>query len=396
MQFQDKEVTLQMNADVFLYGRTRTHDYFDMYLPEWLESYTEEYREYRKTVSFIMKIRDVLPEDRVNVLENTADSFMFISGRRISMLCRFCHICGEDEFGRPICSTEGFVVKSSDTEDLRKIIPDALAMMSGASRTCYDQYISDYGWEAKPDPVSLKADIVPGKYVFPQKEWFRTMKASLERTSRTFSFVCGDQQKSLYDYSSENDEVKINVFFAEDECTEIPADPEPENTGADFGTLVPYAGITKTTEGRLKYRFMLCRPDNSPGTGSIAYESYERETGSEIKLEELFRMYQSVCEYLARNGTDEKSRRKAVPYGSELTAEFSGKKLILEYHPPKEQKRSFMQIIKGEKLPDFTEYIFLREGEEERKLSDITPAVKLSDDRASVMFLYSELMEVTL
>ncbi|MBR6837866.1 MAG: hypothetical protein IKM72_17935, partial [Oscillospiraceae bacterium] len=113
-----------MTADVFLYGRTRTYDYFDMYLPEWLGKDTEEYREYRKTVSFVMKIRDILPEDKVKILKNTGNSFMFIYGRSISLLCRFCHICGEDEFGRPISSTEGLVVRNSDAESFRKIIPD--------------------------------------------------------------------------------------------------------------------------------------------------------------------------------------------------------------------------------------------------------------------------------
>ena len=47
-----------MELEVFLYGRTRTYDYFDMYIPSWLDNGSDEYREYRKTVSFIMKIRD--------------------------------------------------------------------------------------------------------------------------------------------------------------------------------------------------------------------------------------------------------------------------------------------------------------------------------------------------
>ena len=157
-----------------------------------------------------------------------------------------------------------------------------------------------------------------------------------------------------------------------------------------------YAGITKTSEGRLKYRVVVCRPDSVLNTGNIAYESYEREAGSEIKLEEIFNMYHSVCDYLSRNGTDEKSRRKAVPYGSESDAEFTGKKLKLEYAPPQNQKRSFMQIIKGEKLPDFTEYIFLRSEEGDRKLADITPVIKLSDDSSSRLVSYEALMEVTL
>lgn len=385
-----------MTADVFLYGRTRTYDYFDMYIPEWLGKDTEEYREYRKTVSYIMKIRDILPEDKVKILRNTANSFMFIYGRRISMLCRFCHICGEDEFGRPISSTEGFVVRNNDVESLRKILPDVIAMMSGADKTYYDLYNEKNGSEPKPQSETLVADVIPGKYLFPDNPQFKAMKKALGGTKNIFSFVYGDMEKSLYDYSSSEDEVKIDVFFASDECTEVPEDPPEEEGSADFGSLVTYAGITKTSEGRLKYRVVVCRPDSVLNTGNIAYESYEREAGSEIKLEEIFNMYHSVCDYLSRNGTDEKSRRKAVPYGSESDAEFTGKKLKLEYAPPQNQKRSFMQIIKGEKLPDFTEYIFLRSEEGDRKLADITPVIKLSDDSSSRLVSYEALMEVTL
>ena len=77
-----------MTADVFLYGRTKTYDYFDMYIPEWLGKDTEEYREYRKVVSFIMKIRDILPENRVKILENTKNTFCSVH----KFIClRVCH-----------------------------------------------------------------------------------------------------------------------------------------------------------------------------------------------------------------------------------------------------------------------------------------------------------------
>jgi hypothetical protein len=384
-----------MTADVFLYGRTKTYDYFDMYIPEWLGKDTEEYREYRKVVSFIMKIRDILPENRVKILENTKNSFFFIYGHRISMLCRFCHICSEDEFGRPISSTEGFVVKNSDVQSFRKVLPDAIAMMSGADRTFYDKYNEKHGSESKPQSEASDTDIVPGKYVFADSKQFKALKKALDGTKRTFSFVYGSEEKSLYDYSSSSDDIRINIFFASDECTEVPEDPPEEENSADFGSLVSYAGITKTSEGRLKYRVVICRPDSVPGTGNIAYESYEREAGSEIKLEEIFNMHQSVCDYLSHNGVDEKSKRKAVPYGSETCAEFTGKKLKLEYVPPQNQRRSFMQIIKGEKLPDFTEYIVLHSEDGDRKLSDITPVIKLSDDSSSRLVSYEALMEVT-
>ena len=54
-----------------------------------------------------------------------------------------------------------------------------------------------------------------------------------------------------------------------------------------------------------------------------------------------------------------------------------------------------MQIIKGEKLPDFTEYIVLRLDDGDRKLADITPVIKLSDDSSSRLVSYETLMEVT-
>ena len=53
------------------------------------------------------------------------------------------------------------------------------------------------------------------------------------------------------------------------------------------------------------------------------------------------------------------------------------------------------RIRKGEKLPDFTEYIFLRSEEGDRKLADITPVIKLSDDSSSRLVSYESLMEVT-
>ncbi len=383
-----------MQADVFLYGRTGTHDYFDMYIPSWLSPGTGEYREYRKNVSYIMKIRDILPEDRVGVLSDTADSFVFIKGRTVSMLCRFCHICGSDEFGRPICSTEGFVVKNDLPEEFRRLIPDMIAFMTASERTWYDEYCEAHGSELKPESEIRSEEITAGGYPDVKLGQFSEMKSALSRTRRAFSFVYGRIERSLCDYGEQDDE-KISVFFCADECTEIPdetSDSE-ENSAADFGALKPYFEIRKTPQGKLRYRIVLCRAGEQMSTSSMAYLSYEKETASEIKAAEIFRMYRTVSEHIIRHGADEKAVKKCVPYSSESDAEYTGRHFVLTYRPPAEQKRSLLQIIKGEKLPDYSGYIFYTDENGEVKLSEVCSTETLTDDSTSRLVPYEKIME---
>lgn len=382
-----------MKADIFLYGRTATHDYLDMYIPSWLQTDSAEYREYRKAVSFIMKIRDILPESRFNVLEKTGDSFMFIQGSSVSMLCRFCHICGSDQFGRPVCSTEGFIVKNESLREFWKLIPDAVSFMTAGS-TYYAQYMEKCTDESRPVPESRTESVEAGMVSYPSTGQFAELKNAADKCSRPFSFAYGNGEKSLYSYGTPEDSVSINAFFCADECTEIPDEPEiTTEAEADFGCLVPFVMITRTQQGRLKYKTVLVRDDSVKSRDSIAYESYERETGTEIKVSELFRMHAALSEYISRNGADEKTKRKAVPFSSDTDAEYTGKITLMEYCPPAQQKRSFMQMIRGEKLPCFAEGISLKTEDGGKKLSDISEIMVLSDDSSSVLVSYEKIME---
>lgn len=380
-----------MFADVFLYGRTRTYDYFDMYIPSWLSAGTDEYSEYRKTVSFIMKIRDILPENQLHILENTADSFFFVRGRKISMLCRFCHVCGRDEFDRPICSTEGFAVRNENLAEFWKLVPDITAKLSSAEKTYYEIYTEKNGSETKPQSEFRNEEITPGAYSPVKSGQFDELRNAVTKTSRPFSFAFGKYEKSLYSYAA-GDDPEIRAYFVSDECTEI-SDESETRSEADLGGLDVYAVIVKTPQGKLKYRVALCRSDSTLTPGSIAYESYEREAGTEIKLSEIFRMYSSVNEYLAEHGTDEKSMRKCIPYSSETEAEYTGSSRVLEYSPPQTQKRSILQILKGDRGPDFTEYISLKTENGDVKLSEISGILKMQDDSSVRLVSYEKLME---
>lgn len=375
-----------MLADVFLYGRTKTHDYFDMYIPSWMKSDSEEYREYRKTVSYIMKIRDILPENKLGILERTSDSFIFYRGRSISMLAGFCHICGSDEFGRPICSTGGFIFRNEDLKNLWKLIPDMICMLSDSGIDLYRDYSEKYGGESKPESVNRSEEILPGKYPSVSLGQFAEMKDAVNRAPSPFSFAYGPEEKSLYDYSSSD--VKISVFFASDECTELTFD-EPEEKTADTSGLVSYAEIRKSPQGRLRYRIVMCSEEDN----RVLYESYEREAGSEIKLSELFRMYSSVCRYLAEHGTGKDQVRKCIPFDSDTDDEYTGNEIRLEYRPPAEQKRSLIQMIKGVKLPDFSEYIFVRKTDSEDRLKDNFEIRAAADDSTARLVSYEKLME---
>lgn len=382
-----------MLADVFLYGRTLTHDYFDMYLPSWLTSDSEEYREYRKTVSYIMKIRDILPENRLNALERTSDSFFFFRGRKVSLLARFCSICGRDEFDRPVYYTEGFAVRSSDLTEFWKCVPDMITMLSDSSVNFYRDYSEKYKNENKPDSVKRSEEILSEKYPQIKLGQFLELKDAVNRSSVPFSFAYGPEEKSMYDYPSDNSNIRISVFFSSDECTEIDFS-EPEIREADFCGLVPFAEIKKSPKGNLRYRVILCsEPAADRKTDHVVYESYEREAGSEIRLSELFKMYETVRKFLADRGTDIKLKRKCVPYDSDSDSEYTGNEMILVFRQPAEQKRSLLQMIKGVRQPDFSEYIVVRTAENEHKLTEIFEMFTVSDDAEARLVSYEKLLE---
>ena len=382
-----------MELEVFLYGRTRTYDYFDMYIPSWLDNGSDEYREYRKTVSFIMKIRDILSEEKSEILNRTANSFVFYRGRKISMLCRFCHVCGKDEFDRPICSTEGFITKIDNLKEFWKQIPDMILHLSSSDKTYYNEYQLKHGDESKP-VGEIRIDHLKSSYTasVPLTQ-YNALKKAVEKSSVPFSFAFGDEEKKLYDYSKEYDLVKINVFFTADECTEIPEEPEKQKKDADLGSMKIWIDIKKTVQGRLRYRLVLGEvPGADKKISKIPYVSYERECGLEIKLSELYKMHETLISYISENDIGN-TQKKCIPYNSEIDAEYSEKNAFLEYRPPEEQKRSIFQILKGVKPPDFSEYLYLRNGEDEKLVNQISGIYYMSDEYDSRLTGYDEIME---
>jgi len=382
-----------MLADVFLYGRTKTYDYFDMYIPEWMSADSDEYREYRKMVSFIMKIRDILPENKLYILEKTSGSFFFLYGRKISLLCRFCTTRGTDEFGRPVFFTEGFIFRNDDADEFWKYVPDFISKISCSEKMYFDEYTEVHGSEAKPQSESRTEEIIRGAYPFVNSGQFTEMKNAVSISRGPFSFAFGTFEKALYDYASPEDGVNISAFFVSDECTEFSAD-ENSISDADCGGLVKYIMLTRTRQEKFKYKVVLCRDDETRMLNSIAYESYEKEAASEIKISEIFRMNASVNEYILRNGADEKSVRKCIPYSSESAAEYSGRNVTLVYSQPVSQKRSLLQIIKGDRGPDYTESMSLKSETEEMKLSDVSEIFAVYDDRESRLISFEKIMEV--
>ena len=226
-----------MKLDVFLYGRTITHDYFDMYLPPWLKTDTDEYREYRKTISHIMKIRDNLHENEMDILKETADSFIFYKGRKTSMLCTFCHITGYDQFDRPICSAEGFIFRQDELNNLWKYIPDMIAYLSGTEETYYKKYISLHGEETRPETENHTENIIFENIAEPELEQFKKLKEAVQNCSRPFSFAYGRFGRKLYDYSPDDAQNRTDVFFVSDECTDIKYDEVSVKKESNLGEM---------------------------------------------------------------------------------------------------------------------------------------------------------------
>ena len=104
-------------------------------------------------------------------------------------------------------------------------------------------------------------------------------------------------------------------------------------------------------------------------------------------------MAETVREYIAEHGKDENALRKCVPFSSDSDFIYEGRKAVIEYRPPAEQKRSLLQIIKGVKPPDFSEYLFLRSEENDKKLAEICKISASQSDPDVRLVSYSDLME---
>lgn len=381
-----------MKYDVFLYGRTKKYDYFDMYVPSWLTYDTDEYLEYRRTVSFIMKIRDILPEEKSGVLRNTQNSFIFYRGLKINMLCRFCHASGEDEFGRPICSTEGFICKSNELKDFWISVPDMIAHMTAAEKTFYDEYASENGSSSKPPQLTRNEEISCAEETCVPSKQFEALKKAVAVSKQPFSFAFGTEKKEFYDYGSADDMVKINIFFAADECTEIPEEPEIKSE-ADFGEFCVYVDIRKSSQNRLRYRLAVgSKPTADRKVKEIPYVSYERENGTEIKMHDLFAMYEAVKMYISEHGIGQ-TQRKCIPFNSDIDCKYTGKNARIEYMPSPAPKKNILNMLKGVKNPDFIEYTSLKCENRDEKITELFEIYSVPDDTEARLINYDKIME---
>ncbi|MBQ9982263.1 MAG: hypothetical protein IJP18_06815 [Oscillospiraceae bacterium] len=324
-----------MKPDVFLYSRTRTHDYIDMYIPSWLSNKSEAYNDYRKIISHIFKIRDILPENKCDILNSTADSFMFFKTDNICMLCRFCHKVGDDEFGRAIFSTEGFLCKGEDLIDFWYRIPDMLCYMLMSEEKFYDKYMLLTENEPKPTTKSVDID-VPEKlnpmvsyslendvqYVMSIKgilNQFQNFMMSASQKAVPFSFVLGTDDKELYTYDADNGLPPFEMFFTRNKCSTVSENEDwrksfvPAKINTDAKKYYTFVELKKSEHSKLRYRLVIARePKQEKTLTSVPFVSYEQESGgNEVDFRELVRMYETLAEGISELGY-EKSKKE--PY----------------------------------------------------------------------------------
>lgn len=324
-----------MKPDVFLYSRTKTHDYIDMYIPSWLSNQSEAYNDYRKIISHVFKVRDILPESKCDILNSTADSFMFFKTNNICMLCRFCHIVGEDEFGRAIFSTEGFLCKAEDLIDFWYRIPDLLEYMIMSEEKIYDDYIARI--ENEPKPVTMTTEIdVPEKlnpmirlelskdenYVMSIKgilNQFQNFMCSASQKAVPFSFVLGTDDKELYNYEADPQLPPFEMYFTRNKCSTVPENEDwrksfvPAKINTEAKKYYTFVELKKSEQGKLRYRMVVARePKQEKTLTAVPFVSYEQESGgSEVSFYELVRMYETLSESISESGY-EKSQKE--PY----------------------------------------------------------------------------------
>jgi len=308
-----------MNFDVFLYGKTRTHDYTEMYLPDWITAGSEYYSEYKKIISCLFSIREHIPEHEASVLKGTENCLIYYSGKNICLFGRHCHISGEDEFGRSIFSCEGFICRTEDQKKFWYSVPDMTAYLLDAEKTFYEEYMSGISDDQKPDQISRTENVVSyrNEHILDSvrtagiEKQYAALDEAINKIAAPFGFVLGDHRKSLFSYPWPKELNKTEKYFVSDECSAAGDDESwikhyrPLIYNAEIRRLIMYLEISISPQKRIRYR--LAAGDEAGPDGRIAdisYVSYEKESGLEISANDLLNMEETVRERLLSDGYD--------------------------------------------------------------------------------------------
>lgn len=323
-----------MKCDVFLYSRTRTYDYTDMYMPSWFTNNPEMYSEYRKIVSHIFKIRDMIPESSYGLLQNTSNNFVFIRGSKISMLCRFCHIVGVDEFKRPICSTEGYICQNDDLKEFWLSIPDMIINLLGED-LYYNQYMAKNAASPKPVQMNYVTEIrhfidtystfridddikefLDSRYILYQYE---IMLKTIQTVGEPFNFAIGTENRELYCYKPSVDVPLLERVFCSSFCPEPNINDSwtkkytPTKINIDPKKYNLYLELKKSDQNRLRYRLLVAsEPQQENLILDIPFVTYEQETGTEIKFSEILKMYKTAKIFIEPLGYEQSEDNRYI------------------------------------------------------------------------------------
>ncbi len=314
-----------MEFDVFLYGRTKTYDYYDMYMPSWLMVDSEEYNDYRKIISHLFRVRDILNESESEILEMTSDSFCFYKTNKISILCRCCHIVGEDEYGRTICSTEGFVCKNENEKDFWTYVPDMIINLLSAEKTFYSDYMDKHHDISKPPQIVRRENIENVIDFLSEEKYsdnteicieraniqdqFKSLISAMRKRVMPFNFAIGKHEKKIYEYQHPKTVPDIQMFFVGDECSEVSDSLSWTNNykALSLDNKVSnyhiYLDIKKSMHEKIRYRLVAGnKPDSGNTVTDVPFVSYEIEKETAVNISELITMYETMREYLFSQG----------------------------------------------------------------------------------------------
>jgi len=320
-------MVIVMNFDVFLYGKTKTHDYTEMYLPDWIETGSDHYTEYKKMISCLFSIREHIPEHEASVLGETGNCLIYYSGKNICMFGRHCHISGEDEFGRSIFSCEGFVCRTENQKKFWYSVPDMTAYLLDAEKTFYEEFISGISDDQKPERISRTENIVrvQHEHILSSvrsagiEEQYAALEEMINKKAAPFGFIIGDQKRSLFSYQWPKELNKAEKYFVLDELSRTGDDEgwikqyRPLVYNSEIRRLLTYLEISLSPQNRIRYR--LVAGDEAGPDGRIAdipYVSYEKESGLEISLNDILNMEETVRERLLSDGYDLNSSNDLV------------------------------------------------------------------------------------
>lgn len=301
-------------------------------MPSWFTNNPEMYSEYRKIISHIFKVRDMIPESNYGLLQNTANNFVFIRGSKISMLCRFCHIVGTDEFKRPICSTEGYICQNSNLKEFWIHIPDMILNLLG-EELYYNQYMNKNAGNPKPvqmnyvteirhfidtySTVKIDDDIkefLDSKNMLYQYEIFLK---TVQIAGIPFNFALGTETRELYCYQPSPDVPLLERVFCSSFCPEPTQNDgwkkkyTPTKINIDPKKYYIYLELRKSDQNRLRYRLLVAaEPHHENLILDIPFVSYEQETGTEIRFSEILKMYRTVKIFIEPLGYEKSEENK--------------------------------------------------------------------------------------